>query len=191
MIPRNGEKLKSFWEPSGQILVDVDWNDPYLDCSIPVDDNNLEISGYNLIHSDHPSNSKHGGVSIYYIQKIFSLFCCFALCRYPSQTQDDFLSFSQNFELNFAMLSENNPYLLVGIGDFNAKLRHWYSQDTNTFEGSSVENVASQFGLHQIIKEPMYILENSSSCQGHIQAQFYTSWSLWAPKKKNAQKCFL
>ena len=41
MIPRNGEKLKSFSEPSGQTLGDVDWNDPYLDWSIPVDDNNL------------------------------------------------------------------------------------------------------------------------------------------------------
>ena len=38
----------------------------YLDSSIPFDDNNLEISGYNLIHSDQPSNSKSGGVCIYY-----------------------------------------------------------------------------------------------------------------------------
>ena len=49
-------------------------------------------------------------------------------------------------------LSENNSSLLVAIGDFHAKLRHWYSQDTNTFEGMSGENIASQFGLHQIIK---------------------------------------
>ena len=54
-----------------------------------------------------------------------------------------------NFELTLEKLSENNPYLVVAIGDFNAKLRHWYSQGTNTFEGISVENVASQFVLHQ------------------------------------------
>ena len=77
-------------------------------------------------------------------------FCHFvALYRSPSQSQDDFLSFSQNFELTLEKLSENNPYLVVAIGDFNAKLRHWYSQGTNTFEGISVENVASQFVLHQ------------------------------------------
>ena len=70
--------------------------------------------------------------------------------------------FSQNFELTMKKVSENNPYLLVAIGDFiNAKLGHWYSQDT---KGISVENVASQFGLHQIIKELLHILENSSSC---------------------------
>ena len=59
-----------------------------------------------------------------------------ALYRSPSQTQDDFLLFSQNFELTLEKLSENNPYLLAAIGDFNAKLRHWYSEDTNTLEGT-------------------------------------------------------
>ena len=93
-----------------------------------------------------------------------------ALCRFgalyksPNQTQYDFLSFTQNFELTLAKLSENNPYLLVATGDFiNAKLRHQYSRDTNSFEGISIDNVASQFGLHQIIKEPLHIPENSSS----------------------------
>ena len=43
-------------------------------------------------------------------------------------------------------------------------LRYWYSQNTNILEGISVENVASQLGLHQIIKEPAHILENLSSC---------------------------
>ena len=41
-------------------------SETYLDSSILVDDDNLEISGYNLIHLDHPSNSKRGGVCIYY-----------------------------------------------------------------------------------------------------------------------------
>ena len=125
-----------------------------------------EISGCNLIRSDRPSKSKRGGVCIYYKNflplrvcdrslldewinfelKIGDKLCHFvALYRSPSQIQDDFLSFSENFELTLEKLSEINPYLLVAIGDFNAKLRHWYSQDTNTFEGISVENVASQF----------------------------------------------
>ena len=41
-------------------------SETYLDSSIPFDDNNLEISGYNLILSDHPSKNKRGGVYIYY-----------------------------------------------------------------------------------------------------------------------------
>ena len=42
----------------------------YLDSSITVDDHELETSGYNLIHSNHPSNSKCGGVCIY-LKKFF------------------------------------------------------------------------------------------------------------------------
>ena len=30
------------------------------------DNNNLDISGYKLMRSDHPSNSKRGGLPIYY-----------------------------------------------------------------------------------------------------------------------------
>ena len=38
----------------------------YLDSSIPTSNYNLDINGYNLVCSDHPSNTKHGGVCIYY-----------------------------------------------------------------------------------------------------------------------------
>ena len=38
----------------------------YLDSSNAHDDGNLEIAGYNLRRSDHPSNEKRGGVCICY-----------------------------------------------------------------------------------------------------------------------------
>ena len=41
-------------------------SETYLDSSTPSDDSNLGISGYTLVRSDHPSNSKRGGVCIYY-----------------------------------------------------------------------------------------------------------------------------
>ena len=41
-------------------------SETYLDSSTPSDDSNLEISGYTLVCSDHPSNNKRGGVCIYY-----------------------------------------------------------------------------------------------------------------------------
>ena len=37
-------------------------SETYLDSSTSPDDNNLEISGYNLIPSDHPSNNKRRGI---------------------------------------------------------------------------------------------------------------------------------
>ena len=41
-------------------------SEPYLNSSNSPDDETLEISGYDLVHSDHPLNSKRGGVYIYY-----------------------------------------------------------------------------------------------------------------------------
>ena len=38
----------------------------FLDYSFESDDRNLMLEGYNLIWSDHPSNTKKGGVYIYY-----------------------------------------------------------------------------------------------------------------------------
>ena len=61
-------------------------------------------------------------------------------------------------------VSKKIPFLLVVLGDFNAKLSQWHDKDTSTPEGISVESITSQFGLHQIINEPPHILENPSSC---------------------------
>ena len=39
-------------------------SETYLDSTVPLDDLNLVISRYNLIHSDYPSNTKRGDVSL-------------------------------------------------------------------------------------------------------------------------------
>ena len=41
-------------------------SEAYINSSIICDDDNLEISGYDLIRVDHPSNSRQGGVSANY-----------------------------------------------------------------------------------------------------------------------------
>ena len=41
-------------------------SETYLDSSISFVDNNLQISGYNIIRLDRPSSSNRGGVCIYY-----------------------------------------------------------------------------------------------------------------------------
>ena len=160
-------------------------SETYLDSTVASDDENLEITGYNLVRSDHPANTKRGGVCLYYktclplrvldIQylnecinfelKIGDKLCTFvALYRSPSQSLDNFETFIDNFELNLETLSRKNPFLLVAIGDFNAKSKVWYCNDNTTSQGKALENVTSQFGLHQVIKEPTHILHNSSSC---------------------------
>ena len=86
-------------------------SETYPDSSTSSDDNNLEISGYNMIRADHPSNNKRGGICIYYKQflplrilnvhylqecinfemKIGDKVCNYiSLYRSPSQTLDNF-----------------------------------------------------------------------------------------------------
>ena len=160
-------------------------SETYLNSSNLPDDETLEIPGYNLVRSDHPLNSKHGGVCIYYknylplrIITVNYLYECInfeimignkiynfiTLYRSPSQNQDNFQAFIDNLEMNLETLAQINPYLMVFLGDFNAKSKHWCSQDSTNFEGIAIENVTSQFGLSQIITEATHILESSSSC---------------------------
>ena len=44
-----------------------------------------------------------------------------ALYRSPSQSQENFETFIDNFELNLETMSRKNTFLLLAIGDFNAK----------------------------------------------------------------------
>ena len=85
--------------------------------------------------------------------KIGDKLCKFvALYRSPSQTQGKLEKFSDNLELNLSTLSHN------------AKSKRWYINDSTTSQGNVLENITSQFGLQQIIKEPTHIVDNSSSC---------------------------
>ena len=53
---------------------------------------------------------------------------------------------------------------MVSLGDFNAKSSIWYVQIITSNEGTKIEVVTSQNGLHQEINELTHILNNSSSC---------------------------
>ena len=160
-------------------------SETYLDSTTPNDDDKLQILGYTFIRSDHPSNAKRGGVCICYksslplrvinigylheclsfVLQIGDKICNFvALYRSPSQSQDDCETFADNFAMTLELLAQKNPFLLTAIGDFNAKSSNWYNKDKTSFEGNTIENLTSQFGLHQIINEPTHILPNSSSC---------------------------
>ena len=59
---------------------------------------------------------------------------------------------------------KKDPFLVVVFGDFNAKSKSWYFNDNAASQDNALENITSQFGLEQIIKEPTHILDHSSSC---------------------------
>ena len=93
----------------------------YLDSSTVLGDDSLEIPGYNLVRCDHSSNTKRGGVSVYYKSHLplkvlnmkhlqeclnieFSIgkkICrLISLYRSPSQNQEEFNTFLDNLESN-------------------------------------------------------------------------------------------
>ena len=51
------------------------------------------------------------------------------------------------------MIANKNTYLIVMVGQFNAKSSNQYKHDKT-----------SNFGLQQLIQETTYLLSNSSSC---------------------------
>ena len=97
-----------------------------------------------MIRADHSSNTKRGGVCIYYkeylplIRKIE--ICklnecivteitvinkrCFLACLYrsPNQNQEQFESFFENFIDVLSGINNQQPTCSILVGDFNAKL---------------------------------------------------------------------
>ena len=117
-------------------------SETYLDSSISHDDDNLEIPGYDLFTADHLSNTTRSSVCIHYRDSLslktlniqylhecinFEIRIGGKLCGFvslycsPSQSQDDFESFVDNFELNIDTATANNTFLTVVLDDFNAK----------------------------------------------------------------------
>ena len=60
------------------------------------------------------------------------------LYRSSSQNKDDFQAFIDNLERNLETLAQRNPFLMVVLGNFNAKSEYWCSQDSTNFEGITI-----------------------------------------------------
>ena len=86
------------------------------------------------------------------------------LYRSPSQTREIFKTFADNFDSTLGSIINKNSFLIVALGDFNAKTTNWYKNDINSYEGLKIDTITSQFGLQQLINEPTHLTANSSSC---------------------------
>ena len=71
---------------------------------------------------------------------------------------EDFETFADNLELNLDIIAKTNPFLTVFLDNFNAKLSKWYENNITSYEGTKIDGITSQFGMQQLINEPMYIL---------------------------------
>ena len=161
-------------------------SETFLNSSFQSDDDKIKIDGYNLIRSDHPSDSKRGGVCIYYKEHIplikrddlYTLDnClvteirsqnekCFFSCIYrsPSQNRDEFENFCLKFDLLLKKINTEFPLCSVIRGDFNAHCSRWWKNDITNLTGEEIDTLTSSAGYAQIIDKPTHILNNSMPC---------------------------
>ena len=80
--------------------------------------------------------------------------CFISLYRSPNQSYDDFESFVDNFELTLGTIAQKKTFLMVAVGDFNAKSSKCCNKKITSNEGKKIEAVTTQNGLHQEVFEP-------------------------------------
>ena len=186
-------------------------SETYLNSETSHEDPNLEIVDYTLIRDDHPSNSKaclyyrnslaFGLLNIQYFEECINFEISFAgkacnfisLYRSPNQSHNIFETFVDNLELNLKGTANKNPYLIIILGDFNAKSSNWYKQDKTTYEGSKIEainnisvwtNIVNSGTNTYVIKlvflywSSIYV--STQPCNG-IRSTFFATWKLSSP----------
>ena len=140
----------------------------YLDSPVSSDNDILYIRDYKLVRADQPGNIKRGDVCVYikeslpvsclpnpYLKEclIFELSInnkrryVVSMYRSPSQTTDDFNSFTTNLEKLLGNISSTNPHFVLMIGDFNDKSSNWSSKDTTTAEGAQLDYLTLLYGM--------------------------------------------
>ena len=160
-------------------------SETFLDYSIPSNYERLNMKGHKLIRADNPSDSKKGGVGIYYKEflaagsvKVKNLNECLifevsiknkrgyvvSLYRSPSQTQDEFDIFLINLEQSIGDIIVKNPLFVLITGDFNVRSSNWWKNDLSMSEVTQVDSLTTSYSLSQVISDPTHILPNSSSC---------------------------
>ena len=79
-----------------------------------------------------------------------------SIYRSPSQTSDDFNSFTTNLEKLVVNISSTNPHCILMIGDFNAMSINWSSNSATNAEGAQLDYLTSLYGTKQVITEPTH-----------------------------------
>ena len=160
-------------------------SETFLDSSISNNDLESLLDGYKIIRSDHPLNLKRGGVCIFFketlplnilnitqlneclvVEILYNNKKCYLVTLYlfPNQNDIEFDDIITKFEILIDSIYSLNPYFVIILGDFNAKLNKWKTDDLDTKEGIKIDEVTSSFALSQIISGPTHILANSTSC---------------------------
>ena len=81
-----------------------------------------------------------------------------------SQTADNFDSFLNDLKLNLDAITDNNPFLVAAINDFNTRSSSWCINDKSNYERTKIDYLATEYDLKQVINKLTHLLQNSSSC---------------------------
>ena len=138
-------------------------SETYFDSSILEGDSIFQLDGYKVIRADHPSNTKRGGVRIYYKESLSvralnltNLIDCIicevsmqnckgyigVIYRSPSQNTAKFEEFLLNFEDILNTTTSSSSLFTIILGDFNSK-PFWGKNDKTTVEGAHLEALMS------------------------------------------------
>ena len=123
---------------------------------------------YKLVRAGNPSNSKKGGVVIYYKEFLAvhsvetkNLIECVifeasiknkrgyvvSLYTSPSQIKDEFDNFSINFEQLIGNIIAKNALFVLITGDANVRTTNWWKNGISAFEGTQVDSLTTFYGL--------------------------------------------
>ena len=159
-------------------------SETFLDSSIPLNDERLYIKGNSIIRADHPGNTKRGGVCIYskkHLPLIRKVDICklnecivteitvnneryFLTCLYrsPSQNQEQFESFCENFIDVLSDINNQQPTCSILVGDFNAKLSKRCPSDKDSKAEQDTDTFTTTLGYTQMIGQRTHIMNDKS-----------------------------
>ena len=153
-----------------------------------VSNNEISIDGFSkeIYRSDHPSNTKIGGVFLYFreglpikrrtdLELLPEMILCEitiarkkilfgTLYRTPSQNSQQFETFIDRLQEAIDKMKAENPHSIILTGDFNCRSNIWWTGDIEQPEGTALEELIETNGLYQLIEEPTNIRNERSSC---------------------------
>ena len=78
---------------------------------------------------------------------------------------DEFSVFKQKFEETINNINNVSPTASIFIGDFNVRNSDWWTGDVTNSQGEDINDLTSQYDLHQLIDEPTHFRPGCSpSC---------------------------
>ena len=70
--------------------------------------------------------------------------------RSSNQSDEEFETFSFNFENTLSNLAIQNSHFNIVLGDFSARSSTWWSNDITNNEGTQIECLTSPYGFDQL-----------------------------------------